>query len=68
MSWKNTLGQFIGIFVGVTLGATAVSMVMGGRRREQSPPAADYANANGGQRQVGLFEQAVANVQGRPTQ
>ena len=66
MSWKNTLGQFIGIFVGVTLGATAVSMVMGGRRREQPPPPVEYAN--GGQRPVGIFEQAVANVQARPTQ
>lgn len=67
MSWKNTLGQFIGIFVGVTLGATAVSMLMGGRRREQPPPV-DYINENSGQRQVGIFEQAVANVQVKPAQ
>jgi hypothetical protein len=67
MSWKNTLGQFIGIFVGVSLGAMAVNMVLGGRRREQPPPA-DYFNQSVGQRQVGIFDQAVANVQARPAQ
>ena len=33
MSWKNTLGQFIGIFIGVSLGAGMITMIMGGRRQ-----------------------------------
>jgi len=67
MSWKNSLGQFIGIFVGVTLGATAVSMLMGGSRRPP-PQQQPYVEQNIQQRSAGLFDQAVANIQPRPSQ
>lgn len=68
MSWKNTLGQFIGIFVGVSLGATAVHMLLGSRR--QPPPQYPDQNTpqNAQQRPMGLFDQAVANVQPRQVQ
>lgn len=68
MSWKNTLGQFIGIFVGVTLGATAINMVLGGRRQPEQQLQQQQMAVQNVQQPAGLFDQAVANMQVRPTQ
>lgn len=61
MSWKNTLGQFIGIFIGVSAGAGLVHYMMGGRRAppeaQQYPQQTNYQNSNSG-----IFDQAVANI------
>ena len=70
MSWKNTFGQIIGIFIGVTLGSAAIRMVLGSNRQPEPPPQQQYEQApvNVGQRPAGLFDQAVANMQTRPQQ
>ena len=60
MGWKNTVGQFIGIFIGVSLGAGLVTMVMGGGR--QAPPQPPVVEQNVNQASKGLFDSAVANI------
>ena len=67
MSWKNTLGQFIGIFIGVSLGATAVHMLMG-KGRHPSSEQQPYVAQLQPQRPVSLFDQAVSNIQTKQTQ
>lgn len=37
MSWKNTVGQFVGIFIGVTIGGACVHMLLGGRSKHPPP-------------------------------
>ena len=59
MSWKNTLGQFVGIFIGVSLGAGLVTMVMGGRRRNEEVPVQQVYQE---QSRQGVFDQVVGNV------
>lgn len=38
MSWKRSAGEIIGIFVGVTIGASLVHYAIGGRRQPQPEP------------------------------
>ena len=59
MSWKNTLGQFVGIFIGVSLGAGLVTMVMGGRRKTEEVPVQQVYQE---QSRKGVFDQVVGNV------
>ena len=59
MSWKNTLGQFVGIFIGVSLGAGLVTMVMGERRRTEEVPVQQVHQE---QSRQGVFDQVVGNV------
>ena len=61
MSWKKRAGEFVGIFIGVTLGAGLISMVMGGRRQPQ--PAQNQQNYQyQEQSRQGVFDQVASNV------
>jgi hypothetical protein len=61
MSWKNKLGQFIGIFVGVTIGMTGVNVLISSfRGQPEAPPPANYQAAP-----ASVFDQAVANIPSR---
>lgn len=37
MGWKRSVGEIIGIFVGVSIGASLVHYAMGGRRQQPQP-------------------------------
>lgn len=61
MNWKNKVGQIVGIFAGVTIGATLVNYLLVSRKH----PSTETMTPSSTQPQPqskGVFDQAVVNM------
>lgn len=61
MNWKNKAGQIVGIFAGVTIGATLVNYLLVSRKHP-SPQNITEQTAPQQQQNKGVFDQAVVNM------
>lgn len=64
MSWKRTLGEIVGIVVGVTFGAGLVHVGISALRGNNPPPQIQEADLPlmPMQQNAGVFDQVAANV------
>lgn len=68
MNWKNKVGQIVGIFAGVTIGATLVNYLLVSRKHHASETIAPQSNQPQLQPQnKGVFDQAIVNMTSKKT-